>query len=226
MTPFSSLYHLPYPYLQIHLLHASEELPALAVLYRHNRCWNGSNSKYYLINIRNAKRVLRLIIYVNGIPHYYVCVKKVTTIPYSIGYVPLEQVMTRNMAAANLVNKAGVVVSANTSSIEFAARDKGAVMHPTYNFAVIADASSPMAWPISGFTYFVIRRTHHIGDCARRQAAITFIYNYYTSPSTKMAANSVGFQAMPPYMTTNQIALLKDNVSAITYPLSFNQPYW
>ena len=137
---------------------------------------------------------------------------QVITMPYSIGYVPLEQVMTRNLAAASMVNKYGKVVVANPSSIAFAARDKGAIMDPVLNFAVLADSSSAVAWPITGLTYFVLRTAHHIGDCPRRQAAIAFLYNFYNSPSVTLAANSVGFDALPPYMIDQQIGLLKNKV--------------
>jgi PBP superfamily domain len=155
--------------------------------------------------------------------HVQLCPFQVLTTAYSIGYVSLEQVLARSLPAASMVNKYGTVVAATASATAFAARDKGAVMDPVLNYAIVADSVAPPSWPIAGLTYFVLRTKHHIGDCARRQKAITFLYNFYLSASVGVAATALGFSALPNYLCKSQSTLMMNTVSQFTfYPYMTN----
>lgn len=90
--------------------------------------------------------------------------------------------------------------------------DKGGSIDPEFNYAQLGDASSSQAWPISGFTYWLLRKQTHIGDCGRRQAAMSYLHNFYNSPSVTMAANQLGFATLPGFMATTQLDKMKAGI--------------
>ena len=55
----------------------------------------------------------------------------------------------------------------------------------------------------------LLRTKTHIGGCDRRQAAMSFLYNFYTSPSVTAAAGQLGFATLPGFMATTQLDILK-----------------
>jgi hypothetical protein len=91
-------------------------------------------------------------------------------------------------------------------------QDKGGNLNSKF-VANLADGSSSSVWPISGFTYFIIRNDHHIspGNCARRSAAMEYLYNYYNSPTVATIATSLGFAALPQFIASIIITQLLDH---------------
>ena len=55
----------------------------------------------------------------------------------------------------------------------------------------------------------LLRTKTHMGGCDRRQAAMSFLYNFYTSPSVTAAAGQLGFATLPGFMATTQLNILK-----------------
>jgi hypothetical protein len=84
-----------------------------------------------------------------------------------------------------------------TDAIAYAVMEKGALLS-SRNTASLADSTASNAWPMSGYTYFVLRTQTHIGTCARRQAALLYLAWFYTS-STSLSdgASTFGFTALP-----------------------------
>ena len=92
-----------------------------------------------------------------------------------------------------------MAVTASATSVAYAVMDKGGNLNSQMN-AVLADASSSNAWPITGFTYYVIRTQTHIGSCERRIAAMKYLYNYYYSDAVKNMAAELGFATLPVFI--------------------------
>ena len=111
-----------------------------------------------------------------------------------------------------MINKAGATVVASSASVAFAIMDKGGSLNKLLQ-ANLADGSSSNVWPISGFTYFVIRNQHHIapGNCARRSAAMEYLYNFYNSATVALSAEKLGFAALPSFVASIIVQHLIDN---------------
>ena len=111
-----------------------------------------------------------------------------------------------------MINKAGATVVASSASVAFAIMDKGGSLNSLLQ-ANLADGSSSNVWPISGFTYFVIRNKHHIapGNCARRSAAMEYLYNFYNSATVAISAQELGFAALPSFVASIIVQHLVDN---------------
>ena len=113
---------------------------------------------------------------------------------------------------AKIVNKAGTVVIASSESVGYAVLNLGGNLN-TLMQANLADGGATHAWPIVGYTYFVIRKSHHIApeDCARRTAAMEYLYRFYGSRTVKIAAESCGFSVVPNFVATIIMDFLVDN---------------
>ena len=115
----------------------------------------------------------------------------------------LEIALAQNLPTASMINKAGSTVVASSQSVAFAIMDKGGNLNSLFQ-ASLADGASSNVWPISGFTYFIIRNNHHIsaGNCPRRSAAMEYLYNFYNSPTVAIAAEKLGFAALPQFIAS------------------------
>ena len=136
-------------------------------------------------------------------------IANVFTMPYSIGYSVLTDAMNSLLPIANLINKAGAIITPTSYSVSSAVMDKGGNLDANFN-AVLADSSSVNAWPMSGLTYYIIRKKHHLGSCERRMAAMTYLYNYYYSPTVAGIALRLGFATLPDYIRDIVVAKLID----------------
>lgn len=123
--------------------------------------------------------------------------------PYSIGYSVLEIALAQNLPTASMINKAGSTIVASSESVAFAIMDQGGNLNSLFQ-ANLADGSSSSVWPISGFTYFIIRNNHHIsaGNCPRRSAAMEYLHNFYTSPAVAASVQKLGFAALPQFVAS------------------------
>ena len=98
-----------------------------------------------------------------------------------------------------MINKAGNVVTASTDSVSYAVMEKGGNLDKYLN-APLVDGSSQLAWPITGYNYFLLRLNHHIGTCDRRKGAMSFIYNFYNSDIVSNIAKRLGYAVVPDYI--------------------------
>ena len=111
-----------------------------------------------------------------------------------------------------MINKAGATVVASSQSVGFAIMDKGGNLNSLFQ-ANLADGSSSNVWPISGFTYFLIRKNSHVapGNCVRRSAAMEYLYNFYNSPTVAESAQKLGFAALPEFIASIIVTQLLDH---------------
>lgn len=117
-----------------------------------------------------------------------------------------------NLSAASMINKAGATVVASAQSVAFAVMNQGGNLNTLFQ-ASLVDGTSSNVWPISGFTYFILRNNHHIdpGNCPRRSAAMEYLYNFYNSPTVEIAARALGFAALPQFIASIIVQQLIDH---------------
>ena len=117
--------------------------------------------------------------------------------PYSIGYCDLGDALRAKISIANMYNRAGYLVSPTADSVTVAAI-KVTTYQPQF-YQDIADSPSNAAWPLAGFTFYVLRMNHHIGDCNRRTRAMEYLYNFYYSDAATIVMAAKGFANLPAY---------------------------
>ena len=125
----------------------------------------------------------------------------------------LEIALAQSLPTASMINKAGVTVVANYQSVAFAVMDLAGTLNSLFQES-ISDGSAFNVWPISGFTYFVVRKNSHVapGNCKRRSAAMEYLYDFYSSKTVSTATQNLGFAALPEFISTMVLKYLVDNV--------------
>jgi ABC-type phosphate transport system substrate-binding protein len=119
--------------------------------------------------------------------------------PYTIGYSVLTDAMTSSLPIARLINKAQSTVTASAASVAFALMGEGGNLDSNFN-ALLMDSYSTNAWPITGFSYYIIRSSTHIGSCSRRKAAMKYLYHYYHDNAVNEMAANLGFATIPAFI--------------------------
>lgn len=126
-------------------------------------------------------------------------IAEVTSMPYVIGYSVLQDAKLLNLPTANMINKAGSIVTATSDSVAFAVMEKGGSLDNHFT-AILSDGSSSRVWPIAGYTYFIIRGNDHVGSCTQRTRAMKYLYNFYFSSTVQQIANRLGFTTLPNFI--------------------------
>jgi len=136
----------------------------------------------------------------------------VAATPGTMGYSVLGEALAIGLTFASLQNVAGSVpVVANAISVGNAMVEKGLDFGQTdveqeRLLTDISDAEGSQAWPIVGYTYFVIRRNFTLtapnpsprrgGDCENVYATQQFFLWFYTDPVPQSIAISFGFSPL------------------------------
>jgi len=106
--------------------------------------------------------------------------------PGSVGYVELIYAISNGLPAAKIRNRAGVLVSPTLKSVAAAAA--GAQIPPETDFRVsITNADGPDSYPISSFTWLLVRKED--SDTARAKTIREFIGWMLEPPAQRMAAD-------------------------------------
>mmetsp|Transcript_9355 Transcript_9355/g.17505 ORF Transcript_9355/g.17505 Transcript_9355/m.17505 type:complete len:1198 (-) Transcript_9355:274-3867(-) len=87
----------------------------------------------------------------------------------SIAYVDLTTAQAMLLDVTDFQQESGAVVTADTSSVEYAMFEKGVVLDPVFNTADLMDARGDNAWPMCTYSYAIIR-TNVRGDRLRQGA--------------------------------------------------------
>ena len=105
--------------------------------------------------------------------------------PGSIGYVELIYALSNGLPSAKLRNAAGVLIQPTLKSVAAAAA--GAKLPPDSDFRVsITNAPGPDSYPISSFTWLLIRKEDP--DTTRARTIHGFVAWMLESPAQRMAA--------------------------------------
>ena len=106
--------------------------------------------------------------------------------PGSIGYVELIYALSNGLPSGKLRNAAGVLVQPTLKSVAAAAA--GAKLPPDTDFRVsITNAPGPDSYPISSFTWLLIRKEDP--DTARARTIQDFVEWMLEPPAQRMAAD-------------------------------------
>ena len=117
--------------------------------------------------------------------------------PGAIGYVELGYALLNRMAVGIVRNKAGNWITPSIESVTAAAQGAMAEMGPGTDFRVsITDAPGAQAYPISSFTWLLIRKTYP--DAAKARELIRFAWWSLTEGQTKAAG--LGYAPLPKEM--------------------------
>ena len=106
--------------------------------------------------------------------------------PGSIGYVELIYALSNGLPSAKIRNAAGVLIQPTLKSVAAAAA--GAKLPPDTDFRVsITNAPGPDSYPISSFTWLLIRKEDP--DTARARTIQDFVEWMLEPPAQRMAAD-------------------------------------
>ncbi|MDR3572900.1 MAG: phosphate ABC transporter substrate-binding protein PstS [Anaerolineaceae bacterium] len=126
--------------------------------------------------------------------------------PNSIGYVELDYAIANSIPFAQMVNKAGTTVTANSASLNSAMTDFATTFTPQLTNTIV-DAPGTGSWPISGYTY-VILHTTSMTDCTKAQKIVQYINWTLTDASAAQAAQKLGYAVLPSDVQKNVLAKL------------------
>eukprot|EP01041_Mallomonas_annulata_P004459 gene4460-8882_t len=126
-------------------------------------------------------------------------IAEVKGLDYSIGYSVLTDAMQNSVAMASLINRAGNVISPNSTGVTYAVMEKGGSLNKFFN-ADISDGYSARVWPIVGYTYWIIRTATHLGSCDERKRAMKFLHSFYYSDAVTQIAARLGFSTLPSFI--------------------------
>jgi len=149
-------------------------------------------------------------------------VAAVQSLPGSIGYAVLADVKDARLTQAVVVNKAGSALLATDQTVSFALLELGGFLDERGN-GDLSDASSTFAYPIVGFTYYVLRKgvqadVSYMGsapemfDCATRLKILQYLEWFYTSSTVLDMASTLGFTNLPGFISHEIIeGMLSEN---------------
>lgn len=118
----------------------------------------------------------------------------------SIGYVELSYAVANKIAYAQMVNKAGKVVTANADSLASAMNDFSDKFTDKLTNTIV-DAPGDGSWPISAYTYIILHTTS-MTDCAKAQKLLGYINWTLTDPSAAKRAAELGYSVLPDKVRT------------------------
>jgi len=112
----------------------------------------------------------------------------------SIGYVELAYAVANLLPAAQVRNRAGAFVAPQVGTISAAAASVSFPAGTDFRIS-ITDAPGATAYPISSFTWLLVKRQN---PDARKQAALLGLLEWLTSAEAQQMANSMGYAPLPP----------------------------
>jgi phosphate transport system substrate-binding protein len=115
--------------------------------------------------------------------------------PNAIGYVELSYAIANKIPFAQMVNKAGKVVTANGDSLASAMSDFASAFSDKLT-AKIVDGGGEGTWPIAGYTYLVLHTTS-MTDCAKAQKLLEYVHWTLTDPAAAKRASDLGYSVLP-----------------------------
>eukprot|EP01135_Chromosphaera_perkinsii_P002540 Nk52_evm56s224 gene=Nk52_evmTU56s224 len=137
---------------------------------------------------------------------------------YSIGFVVLEQALSNSLVFADVVNFAGEIVSANSTSIGVAVADFSSTINTDLSFFPV-DSRTITAYPIVGVTYVVVSLNSPTGsDCSKVSEVFRFLLWVFSDPVASQTASESGFSLFRGTVKTiaeNKLATALCNKTAI-----------
>jgi phosphate transport system substrate-binding protein len=128
----------------------------------------------------------------------------VVNTPNSVGYVELSYAISNQLSYAQLINKAGQVVTADSASVASAMTDF-ANAFDSHLTATIVDGEGAGSWPIVGYTYIVLHTTS-MTDCVKAGKLLDYLVWALTDPSAGQRAAELGYSVLPDAVRTQVLS--------------------
>jgi phosphate transport system substrate-binding protein len=116
--------------------------------------------------------------------------------PDSIGYVEISFAVSNNLTFADLINKSGTKVTADSKSIASAMSTFGPKAFDDKLTATIVDGEGEGDWPIVGYTYLILHTTS-MTDCTKAEKLLDYINWTLTDASAADRASKLGYAVLP-----------------------------
>jgi phosphate transport system substrate-binding protein len=126
--------------------------------------------------------------------------------PNSIGYVELSYAIANKIAYANMINKAGNMVTANADSLASAIADFANTFTDKLTNTIV-DGPGTKSWPIAGYTYIILHSTS-MTDCVKAQKLVQFLKWALTDTGAAKRAADLGYSILPDAVRTQVLAKL------------------
>ena len=122
----------------------------------------------------------------------------------TIGYAALSVALQMSTTYAEMVNKAGMTVSANSKSITYAAVELGTQtqIRPTSDID-LTDASGSSVWPICALSYVLIDYVNSRSTCHARSAIVDFWLWFYQSDIVSGLVETRQYARVPDIVMTS-----------------------
>ncbi|OWF56288.1 Atrial natriuretic peptide receptor 2 [Mizuhopecten yessoensis] len=111
----------------------------------------------------------------------------------SIGYLSVADIYEADINAATIVNKAGRLIDANSSTVQ-SAMDYFSDRNTNLTFS-LADAGSESAYPIAGFTHIIIYKTK-MKNCQSSKELIRYLYWAMTDKDQRITCDRKGMSPL------------------------------
>jgi len=114
--------------------------------------------------------------------------------PGGIGYTELGYALINKMAFGQVQNKAGSFITPSIEAVTAAASGAMAEMGPNTDFRVsITNSPGPQAYPISSFTWLLLRKEYP--DATKARELVKFVWNCETAGQAQ--APKLGYAPLP-----------------------------
>ena len=113
----------------------------------------------------------------------------------SIGYVELSYAVSNKIPFAQMINKAGSIVTADAASLQSAMADFAGSFSDRLTTDIV-DGPGAGSWPIAGYTYLVLH-TSTMEDCTRAAKLLEYIQWTLTDPGAAQRASDLGYAVLP-----------------------------
>uniref|UniRef100_A0A0G4HN40 PBP domain-containing protein n=1 Tax=Chromera velia CCMP2878 TaxID=1169474 RepID=A0A0G4HN40_9ALVE len=124
--------------------------------------------------------------------------------PGTVGYAVVGNALLAGVPYARFKNDLGTVVEATVQSVQYALVEKGLNFgndgsDPERLNADTFDSTNVLSWPISSYTYFIMRKgtLRTRAGCQNRIETLKYLLWFYYSEYARQAATDLGFAALP-----------------------------
>jgi ABC-type phosphate transport system substrate-binding protein len=127
-----------------------------------------------------------------------------STIPYTLSYMWLDQANDLGIPYASFYSKNGVTLEPTYDNVMFSVIEKGGPGSLTVDRLLdLTVPNGPYSWPMTAYAWMVVRKLAFRETCAINLAMLEFMLWYYTSSAAITLANNLAF-SLPPTQTIAQ----------------------
>ena len=131
--------------------------------------------------------------------------------PHAMGYIVLNEAEALGLRVASFLNK-DHIIRPTEESLGYAMLEKGGLLD-SHLVADLADAHNPAAWPIAGYSYFILREgNHQHRNCEDTKELGHFFHWFYVSPTVSTIVTQTGMVPIPVVVSHILVKHLDDHL--------------